>query len=131
MTLIGAILVTLSCSNIDANNPDEGCGNCPVARKFNIDTSQASFIVDVFGRKLTTPDWAKIDKYLNKKHSEKIIDHLWILETGIEGGASYCVVIDDNLARASLLEDLKSISTNLAETSYRIESVADCRPAQE
>ena len=73
-----------------------------------------------------TPDWEYIDEYLRSKLSHGEIDELTLLATGIEGGASYCVVVSKDSVRAEILNALQQIPTDVNETIFSIESTEDC-----
>lgn len=83
----------------------------------------------VYGRKMGTPDATIIDSYLKGQVVNNRIDRLEVLSTGIEGGATYCVQILDNLNRRIILDDLQSIQTDKLETSYSLISQTEsCMP---
>jgi len=99
---------------------------CAPPRTFNIDQAKSDFVVDVFGRSMGTPDWQTVDDFLKAKKSSGAIDELTVLATGIEGGASYCVVVNSNANRLEVLDELQRLSTDLEETVYSVNSVDDC-----
>lgn len=120
--------LAVSCKERDSQKLTDDCASCPESRLFSIDESKSNFVVDVFGRKMGTPDWQTIDEFLTEKLNSNEIDSLTVLGIGFEGGASYCVIVSDESSRTAVLNQLQGISTDLEETSYRIESVDDCLP---
>lgn len=99
---------------------------CAPPRQFSIDATKPKFLVDVFGRRMGTPDWKTIDDFLQAKRASGEIDELTVLATGIEGGARYCVTVGDQAVRTDLLGELQQISTDLNETTFSIESANNC-----
>lgn len=123
------ILVLLACneSNKKYTGPDvDDCVGCAPPRNFSIDQTKSEFVVNVFGRKMGTPDWQTIDNFLKAKRSSSDIDELTVLATGFEGGASYCVAVRDQTLRTAVLNDLQTIPTDLTETAFSIESTDNC-----
>lgn len=128
LLILGLIVGLVGCSDSNNNGSPkvDDCVGCAPPRTFSIDETKPEFVVDVFGRKMGTPDWGTIDDFLQAKKSSGDIDELTVLATGIEGGASYCVVVSDNTVRTEILDELQQISTDLEETAYSVESVDDC-----
>jgi hypothetical protein len=75
---------------------------------------------------MSTPDYYQVNAYLEAKTSAGVIDHLEMIARGIEGGAGYCVEIENRGTRAAVLEELSKIETSPLETSYSLISVNDC-----
>jgi hypothetical protein len=122
-------LILSACGSNTSNNGNpktDDCVGCAPPRQFSIDAGKSEFVVNVFGRKMGTPDAQAIDNFLQAKTSSGQINQLTVLATGIEGGASYCVAVHDQSTRTALLNELQQITTDLVETAYSIESMDNC-----
>lgn len=127
--LFFALILTACDGSITSNNGNpktDDCVGCAPPRQFSIDPGKSEFVVNVFGRKMGTPDAQSIDNFLQAKTSSGQINQLTVIANGIEGGASYCVAVHEQAARTTLLNELQQIATDPVETAYSIESTDNC-----
>lgn len=120
------LLLALVACNESSDNSQDSCTSCSEARVFNIDTSKEHFEVSVYGQTMGTPDLPTIEAFLLSDEASSYIDNVDLIATGIEGGATYCVTINDRLTRSIALNQLQLIPTDLDETLYKVESADSC-----
>ncbi|MBC7742067.1 MAG: hypothetical protein H7061_07715 [Bdellovibrionaceae bacterium] len=131
LIMISAILF-VACQNslrsingVTDSNPTEN--KASGTRNFKMDSNQPFVMVSVYGVSMGTVDYTSMTQFLKFSQTSGVISSYNLIQTGIEGGGTFCIALKPDLAsRTSFLNDLERFPTDLKETNFSAESVSQC-----
>ncbi len=115
----------ISCGNNQADDfpeNDETGGY----REFKIDENKSALNISLFGVFMGTPDYDSVWSVIQVAQDNGLIDSIVQIGIPFEGGVAHCIEVNDNIDRQRIINELTNVSTSIAESFYKVESVSNC-----
>lgn len=124
--LLSIYISTLALTGCGQNNSKSVSQERPIgSREFTLDASKPHVQVSIFGLYMGTYDELTVIGFLtSSKENGRIADYRR-LNTGIEGGGTFCVDLLD-ATKDSVLEGLKTLPTDIHDSFYTVVSSDSC-----